>query len=98
MLRLALKLYSVLTLVTFTVCPSTPEPSFNYGGSYLRNSVQAFQQQVNAAGSPRDKLQQYLKSGVETTTNIPGWWGVSKYSHKHAHMSNRTSRSPDTPL
>jgi hypothetical protein len=54
-----------------------PEPKFHYGRSYLRISVQAFQQQVNAAGSPRDELQQYLKGGVETTTNILGWWGVS---------------------
>jgi hypothetical protein len=55
----------------------TLEPSFQYGGSFLLNAVQAIQQQDNAAGGPCDELQQYLKAGAETTTDIVGWWGVS---------------------
>lgn len=55
----------------------TSEPSYQYGGSFLLNAVQAIQQQDNAAGGPRDELQQYLKAGAETTTDIVGWWGVS---------------------
>ena len=57
--------------------PSTSEPSFHYGGSYLLNAIQAIQEQDNAAGGPWDELRQYLKAGAEQTTDIIGWWGVS---------------------
>jgi hypothetical protein len=39
--------------------------------------VQAFQQRDQAAAGPREELQQYLKTGIESTTDILGWWGVS---------------------
>jgi hypothetical protein len=60
-----------------------PEPSFNYGGSFLLSAVHAIQQQDNAAGGPRDELRQYLKAGAEATTDIIGWWGVSLKFHAH---------------
>ena len=53
--------------------PSTSEPSFHYGGSYLLNAIQAIQEQDNAAGGPQDELRQYLKAGAEQTTDIIGW-------------------------
>jgi hypothetical protein len=62
----------------YTDCPSEPvEPKFHYGGSFLLNAVQALQQQDNAAGGPHDELHQYLQAGVESTTDVIGWWGVS---------------------
>lgn len=60
---------------TLTDGQSPPGPQFHYGGSFVRDAVQAFQRQVKAG--PRDELQQYLSSGVEDTTDILGWWGVS---------------------
>jgi hypothetical protein len=78
-----------------TVGQSMMEPSFQYGGSYLRNSVQAFQHENSTAGNPREELKQYLESSVEETTNIPGWWGVSHYLSDYAHVSNAyTTRPP----
>jgi hypothetical protein len=53
------------------------EPSLNYGGSFLISTVQAFQQQDQAAEGPREELRQYLKTGIESTTDIIAWWGVS---------------------
>ena len=43
------------------------------------NAVKAIQSQQQAvtATSPRDELQQYLKSETEFTSDIIGWWGVS---------------------
>lgn len=67
------KRYSTLTpVLLYTVNTFTPEPLFQYGGSYLCNAVQSFQQEDTIAGSPRDELQQYLQSDVksETTTDI----------------------------
>jgi hypothetical protein len=58
-----------------------PKPSAHYGGSYLREAVQMFQQKEKTEGSPRDELQQYLKSGVETTTDAVAWWGVCLSQH-----------------
>jgi hypothetical protein len=55
-----------------------PEPLFQYGGSYLCQTVQEFQQQDSIEGSPWDELQHYLQSAIETTMDIPGWWGVSQ--------------------
>lgn len=63
--------------------PSTPEPSFNYGGSFLLSAVHAIQQQDNAAGGPCDELQQYLKAGAEAMADIIGWWGVSLKARAH---------------
>jgi hypothetical protein len=74
-----------------TVGQSTLEPSFQYGGSYLRNAVQSFQQEDTVAGSPRDELHQYLQSDIETTTDILGWWGVSQYLFECGHVTNGTS-------
>ena len=62
---------------------STLEPSFQYGGSFLLDAVQAIQKQDNATGGAYDELQQYLKAGAETTTDIVGWWGVSLASCTH---------------
>jgi hypothetical protein len=59
------------------VCSAPTRPTFHYGGSYLLNAVQAIQKQDVTAEGPRDELQQYLKSGVESTTDVVGWWGVS---------------------
>jgi hypothetical protein len=53
------------------------EPSLNYGRSFLLSTIQALQQQDQAAEGPREELQQYLKTGTESTTDIIGWWGVS---------------------
>ena len=41
------------------------------------SAVQAIQQQADTTEGPRDELKQYFKSGVESTTDIIGWWGVS---------------------
>lgn len=72
--------YSTLTPVPpYTANTPTPGPTFQYGGSYLCNAVQVFQQQDTATGSPRDELRHYLQSAVETITDIPGWWGVGQY-------------------
>jgi hypothetical protein len=99
----------VLTLVLlYTVDTLTPEPLFQYSGSYLRNTVQAFQQQDSVAGSPRDELRQYLQSAVETTTDIPGWWGVSQLEYLvsmgaylmepvHHQLSNLEADCPGLP-
>jgi hypothetical protein len=56
--------------------PQLLEPSPNYGGSFLLNTIQALQQQDQAAEGPREELRQYLKSGTEPTTDVIGWWGV----------------------
>ena len=93
------KRYSTLTpVLLYTVDTVTPEPLFQYGGSYLRNAVQSFQQEDTIAGSPRDELQQYLQSDVEseTTTDILSWWGVSQYSFECERILNGTSPPPDT--
>jgi hypothetical protein len=47
-----------------------------YGGSFLLEAVQSFQQKQKAAGSPRDELKLYLESGVESTEDVITWWGV----------------------
>lgn len=53
------------------------KPPSHYGGSFLLSTVQAFQKMRDqAAEGPREELQQYLKIGVESTTDILGWWGV----------------------
>ena len=70
------------TILPYTADTATPpQPTFQYGGSYLRSAVRAFQQEDIVARSPRDELRQYLQSDVEpeTTTDILGWWGVSQY-------------------
>jgi hypothetical protein len=55
---------------------STTTGSYRYGGSFLLDAVQSFQQEEKAAGSPRDELRMYLESGVEHTTDVIQWWGV----------------------
>ena len=69
----------VLMTNTFTDGPFTLQPSLHYGGSYLMHAVQAIQiqQQADTADGPHDKLQKYLKSRAEPTTDIVHWWGVS---------------------
>ena len=47
------------------------------GGSFLQDAVQSFQKEEKEAGNPRDELKLYLESGVEHTTNVVKWWGVS---------------------
>jgi hypothetical protein len=47
-----------------------------YGGSFLLEAVQSFQQEQKAARSPRDELKLYLESGVELTEDVITWWGV----------------------
>lgn len=56
-------------------CPKVA-PSHRYGGSFLLDAVQSFQQEEKASGSPRDELKQYLESGPEPTDNVVHWWGV----------------------
>jgi hypothetical protein len=86
------------------------KPSPNYGGSYLFNTVQALQQEDQAAGGPRDELRQYLKSGVEIVLDIVGWWGVSltffecaspnltkPEQHPVSHIEADRSRLPCNP-
>jgi hypothetical protein len=69
----------VLAANTSTDGSSVSQPSLHYGGSYLMNAIQAIQtrQQADTASGPRDELRKYLKSGVESTTDVVGWWGVS---------------------
>jgi hypothetical protein len=59
------------------VCSAPTRPTFHYRGSYLLKAVQAIQKQDVATEGPHDELQQYLKSGAESTTDVIGWWGVS---------------------
>ena len=62
-------------------------PQFHYGGSFLHTAVQAIQQQDGAAEGPHDELQLYLKSRVESTKDIIGWWGVSTaYLSVYVHV------------
>ena len=56
---------------------SSNTTSYHYGGSYLLDAVQSFQQEEKATGSPYDELKQYLESGIETTADVVKWWGVS---------------------
>jgi hypothetical protein len=56
------------------------QPTYKYGGSYLLEAVQSFQQAEIAVANPRDELDQYLKSGVEQTEDAIKWWGVSLVS------------------
>ena len=58
--------------------PSIPntKTAFRYGGSFLREAVQSFQEQDKAGGNPRDELRQYLESGAERTEDVIAWWGV----------------------
>ena len=75
--------------------PSTQGPLFNYSGSFVREAVQAFQQQEKVG--PHNELQQYLNSGVEETTNILSWWGVSLIDiSKHLYVSNWSRATLDT--
>ena len=55
----------------------TTKLAFRYGGSFLQEVVQSFQQQDKADGNPCDELCQYLESGPESTKDVIGWWGVS---------------------
>ena len=49
--------YSMLIpVLPYTANTPTPGPTFQYGGSYLHNAVQVFQQQDTVTGSPRDEL------------------------------------------
>ena len=67
-----------LTVTYYTDSPqAVSEPSLNYGGSFLLSTIQALQQQDQAAEGPHKELQQYLKMGTESMTDIIGWWGVS---------------------
>ncbi|KAH9051622.1 hypothetical protein EDB83DRAFT_2316753 [Lactarius deliciosus] len=61
--------------------------ALNYGGAYLINAVQAFQQQQHASEGPHEELQQYLKTGVESMTNVLGWWGGSSTPSERAFSS-----------
>ncbi|KAF8799820.1 hypothetical protein BYT27DRAFT_7217371 [Phlegmacium glaucopus] len=45
-------------------------PIRRYGGSYLLEAVQSFQQEEKSADSPRNELKQYLESGPEPTDNV----------------------------
>lgn len=56
--------------------PNTAKPAFRYGGSFLQEAVQSFQEQDKAGGNPRDELRQYLESGPERTEDVIAWWGV----------------------
>src|ERR1700678_315932 len=58
---------------------TTAAPTVRYGGSFLLEAVQSFQQEEKAAGSPRDELRQYLDSGVEPTSDVILWWGVCSF-------------------
>ena len=49
---------------------------YRYGGSFLLDAVQSFQQEERALRSPRDELRMYLESGIEQTTDVIRWWGV----------------------
>ena len=62
------------TLDSFWVNIDAPdsmlEPSFQYGGSFLLDAVQAIQKQDNTTGGAYDKLQQYLNSQWSAITSI----------------------------
>ena len=59
---------------------SAPESSttslYRYGGSFLHDAVQSFQQEEKVAGSPRDKLRIYLRSDTEQMTDVIQWWSM----------------------
>jgi hypothetical protein len=75
------------------------ESSPNYGGSYLLNAIQAFQQRDSAGEGPRDELQQYLSAGVESTKDVLGWWGVSPaFNWGGLSKSDETRATPDILL
>lgn len=78
-------------------------PSRRYGGSYLLDAVQSFQQEEKASSSPHDELTRYLESGPEPTDNVIRWWGVCYFiiyvnnlSLKYIHLIS-TSRTPSIP-
>ncbi|KAF8810971.1 hypothetical protein BYT27DRAFT_7278636, partial [Phlegmacium glaucopus] len=50
-------------------------PICRYGGSYLLEAVQSFQQEEKSADSPCNELKQYLESGPKPTDNVVCWWG-----------------------
>lgn len=56
--------------------PSGPTP-YRYGGSFLFDAVQSLRQEEKAIGNPRDELRMYLESGVEETSDVVEYWGVS---------------------
>ena len=48
-------------------------PVVFYGGSFLLEAVQSFQQEEKAAGNPRDELKQYFNLGIEPTEDVILW-------------------------
>jgi len=51
--------------------------NYGYGGPYLLKAVQSFREEEKAANEPHDELTMYLDSGIEPTTDVIEWWGVS---------------------
>jgi hypothetical protein len=66
--------------------------SYRYGGSFLLDAVQSFQQEEKAAGRPRDELKMYLESGIEHTTNVIQWWGVRALTLSRLLSANALSQ------
>ena len=56
--------YFMSNLILNKISHLAPNSSIpRYGSSFLLEVVQSFQQEEKAAGSPRDELKPYLKSG-----------------------------------
>lgn len=89
------KVFHTDTFLPYTVDTTMPEPLFQYGGTYLCNAVQSFQQEDTVSRNPCDELHQYLQSDLETTTDILRWWGGKSIFVWCGHITNGTSPLPD---
>ena len=66
--------------IEFQNADANAKPIYRYGGSYLLESVQSFQEEKKAAGNPRDELTQYLESGVESAPDVMSpIYGICSY-------------------
>lgn len=55
-----------------------------------------FQQKEKAEGSPRDELDQYLKSGAESATDVVAWWGVSRSPQSVCQITDNIQNQSDS--
>ena len=57
-----------------------PSPEGQYGHSWMLSAVKKRQELDRALLTPRAELQTYLKSPLEETNDVVGWWGISRIS------------------
>ena len=53
-----------------------PSSNVQYGHAWMLTAVKERQELDRAQLSPRAELQAYLKSPLELTDDVVGWWGV----------------------